>query len=373
MKVVYVFRSLAIRGGIERIIVDKANHLADIDGYDVSIITADQGTHPVPYAVKPSVRVEDLNVCIHRQYQHRGLVRLWKGWSLCRLFVRVLRHRLTELQPDVVVCVATDYVDLVVKAVGTRVPIVVESHSNYDRTFGQHQFMRTYYDRQLRRSLSRARAIVALTETDAEAWRRHYDNVRYIPNMVNMNPTERRAAPEHRRVIFVGRLDYQKRAWLAIDIWQQIAAEFPDWELHVYGDGEQRDMIREQVDCTPRVVLHQPTDKIFEAYCDSSFFILTSVYEPFGLVMPEAMSCGLPVVAFDCPYGPRSIITDGTDGFLINEGDSVTFAERMRQLMSSPSLCRKMGDAAIVSAKRFMAPNIVPQWQQLFNEVTTQC
>ena len=118
------------------------------------------------------------------------------------------------------------------------------------------------------------------------------------------------------------------------------------------------------------VVLHKPTDHIFDAYCDSSFLILTSLYEPFGLVMPEAMSCGLPVVAFDCPYGPRSIITDGVDGFLVAEGDERAFADRMRLLMTQPERCRAMGDAAIGKAHSFAATAIMPRWTELFKDVT---
>ena len=96
---------------------------------------------------------------------------------------------------------------------------------------------------------------------------------------------------------------------------------------------------------------------------------MTSAYEPFGLVLPEAMSCGIPVVAFDCPYGPSDIITDGKDGFLIRNNDIHDFAEKVCLLMDKPDLRKKMGKAGIVSSRRYEAKLIMPQWVQLFQSL----
>ena len=368
MKIVYVFRSLAIWGGLERIIIDKANSLAGL-GYDVSILTADQGEHPVPYSLNPAVRHEDLNIRFHRRYHYKGLRRLWMGWQLRRLFAKRLRSRLEELCPDVVITVATDYAEFVISAVGGKMAVIVESHSIFQRTFSQRHFLTRYYhDWRRRRSLSAARMIVTLTEADSADWRQHYPVVKCIPNIVNLNPTGRMGSHATRRVIFVGRFDEQKRPELAISIWQRVQPQHPDWELHIYGEGERRESVAEAASHAAGVVLHEPTSHIFEAYCDSAFLILTSLYEPFGLVMPEAMSCGLPVVAFDCPYGPRDIITDGVDGFLVAEGDEQGFADSMAKLMDDASLCNDMGAAAVHSAQRYDANQIMPQWQKLFGD-----
>ena len=108
---------------------------------------------------------------------------------------------------------------------------------------------------------------------------------------------------------------------------------------------------------------------ILEKYRENSILLLTSIYEPFGLVLPEAMSCGLPVVAFDCPYGPADIITDGVDGFLIKERDVNLFAEKVSLLMDDVNLRRTMGQAGIISAQRYTAERIMPEWKQLFDQM----
>ena len=99
--------------------------------------------------------------------------------------------------------------------------------------------------------------------------------------------------------------------------------------------------------------------------------VMSSLYEPFGLVLAEAMSCGLPVVAFDCPYGPADIITDEVDGYLIADRNIELFAQRVGQLISDYDLRVKMGKAAVISSQRYQASCIMPQWIQLFEQLTS--
>ena len=97
--------------------------------------------------------------------------------------------------------------------------------------------------------------------------------------------------------------------------------------------------------------------------------LVTSRYEPFGLVIPEAMSCGLPVVAFSCPYGPATIITDCVDGFVIKERNVKYYASKVCQLIADQNLRHKMGQAGIKSSQRYNANNIMPEWKKLFSEL----
>ena len=117
------------------------------------------------------------------------------------------------------------------------------------------------------------------------------------------------------------------------------------------------------------IVVHEPTSTIFEEYLNGSMLLLTSRYEPFGLVLPEAMSCGLPVVAFDCPYGPVDIISDGIDGFLIKDRSIEEFANKICMLMESEDLRRKLGNAGVLSSQRYQASRIMPLWKNLFEQL----
>ena len=100
-----------------------------------------------------------------------------------------------------------------------------------------------------------------------------------------------------------------------------------------------------------------------------SLFVLGSRYEGFGLVLTEAMSCGVPPVSFACPTGPRDIITDGLDGLLVKNGDIAGLAEKICYLIENEDIRREMGRNARESVKRFKKENIMSQWMDLFEEL----
>ena len=169
-------------------------------------------------------------------------------------------------------------------------------------------------------------------------------------------------------VIFVGRIAKQKDIGALIDIWTIVNQKHPDWELHIYGGyGDQSDYIQTRLkSLNLNIYIHEPTVDIFKEYINSSILLLTSLYEPFGLVLPEAMSCGLPVVAFDCPFGPADIITDSVDGFLIHNRNIAEFADKVCLLMSDEQLRKRMGNAGVKSSQRYKASLIMPKWDYLF-------
>lgn len=370
MRILYVFRSLAVWGGIERILVDKMNYLSKIYGYDVYMLTSDQGNHPIPYHLEDCVHLEDLSIRFHQQYKYSFLRRVWVAKRLKRLYEKRLAERIRQIQPDIIICTTADHIDSLGKLKGF-IPVVVESHSICIRTIedGKCWMRRKWYRFRYLRALSKVDVVVALTEGDAAEWRKVHPHVVIIPNIVHLNngPV---STLENKKVIFVGRFDYQKRPMEMIHIWEKIHAQHPDWQLDIYGEGEQQQELEDMVrSSSMNIVLHQPTELIFDCYREGSILVSTSLFEPFGLVIPEAMSCGLPVVSFDCPYGPASIISDGENGYLIPDGDEAAYANKLSLLMSNRELRDKMGAAGIMASKRYEANRIMPQWNQLFGRL----
>jgi len=368
MRILYVCRSLAYWGGIERVLVDKMNYLVKMYGAEVYMLTTDQGNHPVPYQLEPEVHLEDLGIRFHQQYRYRILKRIMVAKRLERLFKKKLFVRLHEIRPDVIVCTTANYVDLNILArVKGSIPLIVESHSIYRKTLGQKGLRNRYADYMYRKALSKARMIVVLTEGDAAEWRKEFHNVCVIPNLVHLNEGEV-SSLDNKRVIWVGRFDYQKRPMEIIKIWQKVYPKFPDWHLDIYGEGELQDVIEKgTMSLDMNIVIHEPTSHIFDAYRKCSLLVSASLFEPFGLVAPEAMSCGLPVVAYDCPFGPASIINDGIDGFLVENDDMEMMAEKISLLMNDYTLRLKMGESAVKSSSRYSAEEIMPLWKKLFD------
>lgn len=370
MRILYVCRSLAYWGGIERVLVDKMNYLVKMYGDEVYMLTTDQGNHLVPYQLEPKVHLEDLDICFHQQYKFCILKRILVAKRLERLFKKKLSVRLHEIHPDVIVCTTANYVDLTILAkLKGNIPLVVESHSIYRKTLGQNGLRNRYADYMYRKALSKARMIVVLTEGDAAEWRKEFHNVCIIPNLVHLNEREV-SSLDNKRVIWVGRFCHQKRPMEMIKIWQNVYPLFPDWHLDIYGEGElQSELENAALSLNMNILIHKPTDKIFDCYRKSSIMVSTSLFEPFGLVIPEAMSCGLPVVAYDCPYGPADIITDGTDGFLIKDRNVNNYVAKICLLIENEVMRHKMGMAAIQSSQRYEANRIMPIWKQLFERL----
>ena len=370
MKIIYVNRVFTVWGGLERVWSDKMNALSEIPGIEVCLVTTDQGDHKVPYPLSGKVRHIDLGIRFVQQYRYKGLKRYWVYWRLIKLFQKEIEALLETEKPDVLITNASEFADFIVKW-KRNVPLVVESHGTFNRPYHMQEMtlgnrIKSFFHY---KTLSKVDRIVALTHGDAEQWKRINSNVSVIPNVVTMNETDVFSDCEKKRVIFVGRLDSQKGFHYLNAIWKIIEKRYPDWCLDIYGEGvdllENRNMIPQG----KHVFSHGQTLDILDKYKESSILILTSIYEPFGLVMPEAMSCGVPIVAFDCPYGPSEIITNGKDGFLVSCYDVELFANKVSLLIENDSLRKEMGQNAIQSARRFRKEEIIPQWINLFESL----
>ena len=114
------------------------------------------------------------------------------------------------------------------------------------------------------------------------------------------------------------------------------------------------------------IIVHNPSSELIDRYKENSMLLFTSIFEPFGLVLPEAMSCGLPVVAFDCPYGPADIVSDGIDGFLVKDRNYKVFADKVCMLMNNLDVRRNMGESGAQLSRRYDENHIMPIWNNLF-------
>ena len=155
-------------------------------------------------------------------------------------------------------------------------------------------------------------------------------------------------------------------------MWRTIIKQANGWQLHIYGQGPQKLYLQQlicQLELQNSVFLHQPEKDIASCYFNSSLYLMSSRYEGWGLVLSEAMQCGLPVVAFGCKCGPKDIITEGEDGFCIEEDDEHDFISSAVKLMTYEKLRIKMGQNAQRNIQRYSLEHVMPQWNQLFNNL----
>lgn len=377
MKIVYCISGMFKSGGIERVITNKVNYLV-AHGYDACIITTDQAGRPDFFPIDERVERVDLGLNYDQYDELPTWKRYWKTWRLRSLHKARLEEALKQLHADVTVSVWRHEVGFLPDLKdGSRK--VLELHSAKDtavlmypvasklrRLFGH---LRVALQEQVAARYDR---FVILTHEEQSLWK-GFTNLSVIPNALPFRPKQF-ADMSAKRLIAVGRMEYQKNFPDLLCIWSRVAPTFPDWELHIYGDGWMLDGLRRQAEelgVTSQVTFEGAVSDMETAYASSSIYLMTSHFEGLPMVLLEAQSVGLPAVSYACSSGPRDIITDGEDGFLVPLYDEATFAERLSILLRDEELRTRMGKAAEVASHRYDLEVIMPQWLELFSTLSS--
>lgn len=380
MRILIIHRSFALVGGAERVIIDKANYLANA-GHQLLLVSYEQGQHPLPYELHPSVGYKDLDCRFFTLSKYSLPLHIYHFLRLRNKFRKALRLTVEDFKPDVVV-LASDWQTLmgaVVKSVNP-IPVIAEFHNTYDyvmRKVGVSEGwlkskIAQFYYRKTIKSLEKCAQLVVLNKSDANGWRQHFDNVIVIPNPVTLFPETIDDVPKDPgRIIFVGRLNYEKRIDRLITAFSMIADKYPDWHVDIFGEGNEKQKLLSQISnlqLESRVVFHNPTKAIYDEYKRSEMLVLCSEHEAWSLVLVEAMSCGIPCVSMDCPNGPREIIINNVTGFLTKNGDVIELSEKIEWLILHERERKEMGAAARRSAESYKMSVVMNKWIELYTE-----
>lgn len=381
MRIMIMHRSYALVGGAERVITDKANYLAKA-GHQLMLVSYEQGQHPLPYELQPSVQYRDLDCRFFTLSKYSLPMHLYHFFRLKRKFRRNLRAVTAEFKPDVVV-LASDWQTLISAVIDTvsPVPVIAEFHNTYDyvmRKVGTSEgWLKTrltqLFFQQTIKGLGRCAQLVVLTESDARGWRQHFQNVTVIPNPVTQYPDVIDDVPKDRgRIIFVGRFNHEKRIDRLITAFSMIADKYPDWHVDIFGDGNEKQNLLNQIKemkLEERVIIHEPTKAIYDEYKRSEMLVLCSEHEASPLVLVEAMACGVPCVSLDCPNGPREIIQDGETGLLAKDGDVEDLSAKIEWLIVHEAERLEMGKKARVYAATRRQSVVMEKWEDLYTRI----
>ena len=381
MKIMYVVEAVNLSGGYDRIIIEKANYLAE-HGYEVLIAVASHALGKPYYPISDKVRLIDFNIDFHKQYGHNIFFRAFVYKSLMRHYRKALTNLLFSEHPDIVITTLGRDIDFIT-TIQDGSKKIGESHiaKNYVRNLHLmeqrgwlNRLVANHWRRKIDLSVRNLDALVLLTQHDADSWAGLTRTI-VIPNSLPFYP-QQGSSCNNKRVIFVGRLNEQKGLEYLIKTWESVHRKHPDWELHMFGDGEQKEMLDELIHSrglNDVIIVHKPTRQIMQEYLNSSIFLLTSRFEGLPMVIVEAMACGLPVVSFDCPWGPADIINDGEDGFLVEYLNTTEAAQRVCQLIEDPLQRKEMGAKARANVRRYDRDAVMRQWTRLFEEVKGEC
>ena len=379
MKIVYCLNSVRHLGGIEMVTIKKANALADVEGNEVFLAVTDNHSGVEIAPVSPKVRMIDLNVNYYED-DWKSKWHVLKGiFVKRRLHKERLKQAMDEIRPDIVVSVGLSEKYMLPSICNKRDDCVsvreVHCVKNYrtlvaDSFFGKIlAYCGDWYDYQY--IIKKYDKIVVLTYEDKVLNWDEGDKVSVIPNPCTFK-TDATSQLAAKKVVAAGRLVMQKNFVSLIRAFRLVANEHPDWVLEIYGEGGLRDELQNLIkkqNLTNNVCLKGYTSEVQMKMIDASCFVMSSKFEGFGLVLIEAMRCGLPVVSYACPCGPKDIITDGEDGFLVPLGNEKMLAEKICYLIEHPDIREKMGQAALKKAEKYSMDNIVSMWMNLFNNL----
>lgn len=212
-------------------------------------------------------------------------------------------------------------------------------------------------------------AVVLLTKTDAAKYTfMDKKKIFVIPNSLSFIQAST-ADLSKKRMIAIGRLTYLKGFDILLDIAVLLKRELPDWHIDVFGEGEDHEALlnkAERLCVNDYVSFLPPTNDVKKELLNSSIYLMSSRFEGLPMVLLEAQACGLPIVSFDCPEGPRNVISDKKNGFLIKCFDVESFSLNVGKLAKNNDQRIKMGTCAKYSSNRYSPSSISYKWDQLF-------
>ena len=374
MKIVYLIHSTYNPGGMERVLLNKVTWLVGKMGWEVTVVTTDQHERASFYPFPDGVKMIDLGVNYSEDNGKPFLKKLMGFLKRRRLHKKRMTEVLAQVKPDVVDCFYPGECSFVpgLKDGSKKVMELHQSklfHHQYNRSgpMGLADKYRAMMDERLVRKFDR---FVVLTEEDAKMWG-EMPNIRVIPNAANFIAQKYSDCSE-KRVIAVGRLDYQKSFDRLVLVWEKVHEKMPDWRLDIFGQGEWKEMLQGMIDergLQDCMRLNGPTKDIGKEYAESSMLVMSSHYEGFPMVMIEAMACGLPAVCFDFKCGPRDIIQHEENGLVVPDGDIDGLAEAMIRLMKDEKLRERMGENAKRVVETYSEERVMGLWGDLYEEI----
>jgi glycosyltransferase involved in cell wall biosynthesis len=377
LKLVYITPALYMAGGVERVLTLKANYFAEHFGYDITIILTEGKDKPLFYPLSNKIKVINLNIGFEElwtcSFAKKVLVYLKKQ----RQFKKALAKELMRIHPDVTVSLLRREINFLndIKDGSRKIGELHVNRANYrnfetnDSNFIKNLFAK-FWMYSLVSKLKHLDQFVVLTEEDKKAWA-ELPNICVISDPLSFCPTQR-SSLSIKRVIAVGRYVYQKGFDQLLQAWATIERQYPEWQLVVFGDGDRtpyEQLIDDLKINRKSCQLHGRTDDVEKEYCNSSIFVLSSRFEGFGMVLLEAMACGLAVVSFDCPCGPKDIVKDGEDGLLVENGNIDLLASSLSRLMNDETLRQSMSKTGQKNAQRFSIDYVADQWRRLFESL----
>ncbi len=385
MKIHFLVFDIFGMGGTGRTVLNVANYLAQ-NQYDIEIISVFRHRNKGFFEIDPRIKITVLHDIVERDKNRADLKTKFAN-KLSKMKSRLIHpddeaHHLFSALTDIkmynyiksidsgiLITTRPSFNIFATKYANKGIPIVGQEHLNFQ-----------IYPERLKKSIMdcypKLDYLITLTDDDTADYQKLFEGaslqIRKITNSVP--PLNSKYSNLEEKVIMAaGRLAPQKGFDLLIESFRTVVDKHPDWKLKIFGFGREKNNLQDLIHrhgLYNNVMLMGPTKNIDIELSNSSIYALSSRFEGFGMVIVEAMQCGVPVVSFDCPKGPAEIIRNNQDGLLIKDGDVDAFAEGLKALIEDKEKRKRFAKLGLKNVKRYEIKNIGRLWEELIKELS---
>ncbi len=381
--ILYLIPSLVNSGGMERVLTDKVNHLVEVYKYRVFIVTTEMSDKETPFfKLNKNVEIINLSLNFNEKFNLNLFSKILETKKLLVIYKRKLHEIIIQRKIDI--CISMGGKDLEFLG-GMKISskkiyechferkikskfLEIQGKKNlFWKIYGrirdmQHYFLASKFDK-----------VVVLSKGAQTDWADLPNDLVVINNPSSIiREAEAQIDLNSKRVISIGNLTLVKGYDLLISAWSLIHYKHSDWCLEIFGSGELRKELEEQIitlGLKNSIRLKGLTRNVKKELSKSAFYVMSSRTEGLPMVLIESISCGLPIVAFDCESGPREIINNNDCGILVENGNVDKLAQAIEEMIRNPKLRRDMSLNALEKAEQYDIDNIMQEWNILFQQL----
>lgn len=363
IKVIFIVADITAHGGVERVITFLSSALAE-KRYNVEILSLHKGSEKIAFPVS-NVKIRFVDDHIYSGGKPRSMA-VWLSHlkSASKLNKLLMKERGS-------VIVANSFpvaVLLFPLLLFLKNKYVVVEHVHHDYYPNFIQWIRKYLYKKFYRTVS-------LTDADTSFYKRNGLKAVTIPNALSFEAKRVNISTvEKKKIIAAGRLEYQKGFDILIESFSKLEDSLKNsWKLDIYGIGSQEGALQRQIDelgLSKQITLMGFSQSLDSLYAEYDFFVMSSRFEGFGMVILEAMSCGLPVISFDCPNGPKDLLNDGRYGMLVHDITANQLSESINTLINDSQLRQELSQKSLERSSHYKLEEIICFWENLFNSDT---
>ena len=381
--ILYFIPSLSTSGGMERVLTEKVNYLANKGCYQIFIVTTEMSDYAIPFFdLNSAVNVINLKLCFNDKFNLNIFDKILETKKLLKKYEK--KKKKIILIKEIDICISMGGKELEFLG-GLSVPCKKIYECHFEKKFkskflelqGKNNFLWKLFGRlrdwQHFLLASKFDMVVVLSDGAAQDWAKLSNPVLIVanPSPIPLN-MELEINLSSKRIISIGNLITVKGYDLLISAWALIAQRYPEWSLDIFGKGELHNDLQNQVNClmlTNSIRLAGTTKDVKSELKKSSFYVMSSRSEGLPMVLIESITCGLPIVAFDCETGPREIIQDNDCGILVENGNVEKLALNIERMILDTELRKEMSIKALEKSKKYELTYIMEKWEKIFQEL----